>query len=80
MNHADVNAAFNIASRPIGIGRFSIESDILKGNTDILRGNCRMQQTLYPNPFKVGSMSELLFLYVMLYENIMYYNDRYKNI
>ena len=35
VDHADVNAAFNIALRPTGMNRFSIESDILKGNTDI---------------------------------------------
>ena len=35
VDHADVNAAFNIALRHSSISRFSIERDILKGNTDI---------------------------------------------
>ena len=34
VEHADVNAAFNIALSP-NIVRFSTESDVLKGNTDI---------------------------------------------
>ncbi len=35
VDHADVNAAFNIANCQINIDRFNIERDILKGNTDI---------------------------------------------
>jgi len=35
VDHADVNAAFNIALRHSSISRFSIERDILKRNTDI---------------------------------------------
>ena len=34
VEHADVNAAFNIALSPNRI-RFSTESDVLKGNTDV---------------------------------------------
>ena len=55
------------------------ESDILIGNTDIPKEATVGCSRPY-NPFKVGSMSELLSLYAMLYENIMYYNDKYKNI
>ena len=49
VDHADVNAAFNIALRPVNIGRFNIERDILKGNTDILKeATDSMHQTLEP--------------------------------
>ena len=34
VEHADVNVAFNIALAP-NIVRFSTESDVLKGNTDV---------------------------------------------
>jgi len=35
VDHADVNASFNIALRREGNGQFNAERDVLKGNTDI---------------------------------------------
>lgn len=38
VDHADVNAAFNIALRQTGDGQFSTDSDVLKGSTDTPQG------------------------------------------
>ncbi len=49
VDHADVNAAFNIALRSPSIVRFNIERDILKGNTDIPKEATNiMHSTLEP--------------------------------
>ena len=38
VDHADVNAAFNIALRQIGDGQFSTDSDVMNGSTDTPQG------------------------------------------
>nr|MDO8080233.1 zinc ribbon domain-containing protein [Candidatus Freyarchaeota archaeon] len=56
VDHADVNAAFNIALRQTGIGQFSTDRDVLKGSTDTPKeATVRMQQTLKPLTLGLGA-------------------------
>ncbi|MDF1539199.1 MAG: transposase, partial [Candidatus Thorarchaeota archaeon] len=60
VDHADVNAAFNIAEPSESIGRLQAERDVCKGSTDTQRRNGdEMPPTLEPHDFSRGSMSVL---------------------
>ena len=59
VDHADVNAAFNIALRQ-GIGQSVADRDVTEGNTDIPKeATPRTMETLEPHELYRGSMSVL---------------------
>jgi hypothetical protein len=62
VDHADVNASFNIALRPPsvgGIGQLHADRDACKGSTDTPRGaTLRTTETPEPPSFSEESMSE----------------------
>ncbi len=58
VDHADVNAAFNIALRQ-GIGQSIVDRDVTEGNTDIpKKATLWTMETLEPHELYRGSMSE----------------------
>ncbi len=66
VDHADVNAAFNIALRQ-GIGQSVADRDVTEGNTDIPEeATPRTMETLEPHEIYRGSMSVTMLIIISI--------------